>query len=347
MAIGMAIASLYLLPAMLDQSSVRIDQMHSGDSYYENWFFFARDPNGVVVVGRTEFVRALFWMMLSMIAVGACAAIAAWRSDRAASRRPIVFWAAVLVGATLMTLPLSQPLYGLLSPLQVIQFPWRFNVVVTVAVTALIGIALDGIPRPLRGVRKVAVGVGAVLVAWWLAFTVEPLRATSFNPRPHVSQRAQEWLADNANTPEYHTKWTRVDVHTLIRQLRGNADTIVRAVIVQGVGTLAVRSWKPRHISLALVAGTPTTVEVRQFYYPNWVASVNGSAAPLTLTPAASTGLMRLDVPAGTKTIDIHLEPSAAERSGTAISALSLAACVGAAAFGVMRRRRRALDLRH
>jgi hypothetical protein len=52
-----------------------------------------------------------------------------------------------------------------------------------------------------------------------------------------------------------------------------------------------------------------TTVEVRQFYYPNWIGTVNGSAS-VSLTPAPSTGLLRMDLPAGKIAVEspLHTE---------------------------------------
>jgi len=334
LAVGIGLSAIYLLPAMLDQGSVMISAMHSGDSYYENWFFFGRDPNGNVILGRSEFVRALFWMMLSMLAIGTCALIAARRTARGIAQRELVFWSVVAVVATLMTLPLSRPLYMLVAPLQVIQFPWRFNVLIVIAVAALIGVALDAMPHPLGHLQRIALGIGSAIIVWWTVFTAEPLFT-----HPEVSQATRDWLADKSNTPEYRPKWMHGDTPALIRRLRGNADTISRAVVVQGEGALAVLAWKPRHLSLTLDARSPTTVEVRQFYYPNWIGTLNGSAS-ITVTPAPSTGLLRMDLPAGTHTVDLHFVPSVSERRGIAISALSLVACVGAVAVSSLRRRR-------
>jgi hypothetical protein len=278
-----------------------------------------------------------------MLAAGVCAGIVTWRSGRVVARREMVFWSAVSVGAALMTLPVSQPLYRLISPLQVIQFPWRFNVLISLAVTALIGIALDAVRRPLPGEQRIALGIVVAIVVWWIAFTVEPLRATSFNRNPFIAQRIREWLSDKANTPEYRPKWTHVETRELIRQLRGRADTIGRAVIAEGEGAVTVRSWKPRLVSLTLDARTPMTIEVRRFYFPNWVAAATGSTR-IAVTPAPSTGLIRMDVPAGAQAVDLRLEPSASERRGIAISALTLAACVGVAAIGMSRGQRREVD---
>jgi hypothetical protein len=112
-----------------------------------------------VVLGRTEFVRALFWMMLSMLALGACTLIAAWRLARGIARREMVFWSVVAAGcdvddaagqSTALRARIAAPGHSIPMAIQR-SHKYRHH--------RMVGIALDAMSSPLGRVQRNRAGL--------------------------------------------------------------------------------------------------------------------------------------------------------------------------------------------
>jgi uncharacterized membrane protein len=323
MALGIGLSAIYLLPAMRDQGAVSMDAMRTGGFYYEFGYFFARNAAGVRVLATTNFVKALFGIVLSMCAVATAAVFVVRRSAKTVLRREMIFWCVVALVSLAMMFPISKPLYELLPPLQLIQFPWRFNAILTLAVAALLALAMAAAARPYRWPEYGALVVGISCVFYWANLSVEPLQYTTFaEPRP-MAGAMKQWFRNNSNTPEYRPHWSRVEIGQLIRTLRNGTDTIAKTRVTRGTAAVRVTQWRPRSIALAVSAPADATIEVSQFYYPTWTATADEKTG-IAVAPSSPNGLVQLSVPAGAHTIGLRLEDSRAERTGKIISTAAL-----------------------
>lgn len=330
MLLGIGLAAVYLLPAMLDQDSVAMSIMRTGDSYYANGFFFPHPAWTHVTLARNDFERTLFWATLGTAFVGAYGWAVARRTGVETARHDATFWGIVGLVSVMMMLPVSMPVYRLVPPLQLIQFPWRFNVLLVLAATFLIALALDSMVKSTassetRSPRSPtsATRLGSLLLALCVAFAVGPLMNTSFRVGAPLTAGSATWRSNNWNTAEYRPRWAPANIEKSVVQLRGAATTIPRARIVNGDGVSRVAQWKPRRITLATDGSTIMIVAISQYFYPGWVATLDSAAAiPVDLSPA--DGLLQLSVPQGRHTIEMRLRKSRAETLGGRISLSSV-----------------------
>ena len=72
MTLGIGLASIYLLPAMMDQPSVSMEAMRTGAFYYADVFFLRWIEHGGFTLAR-DGDQILFWLMLVTAGVGVCA----------------------------------------------------------------------------------------------------------------------------------------------------------------------------------------------------------------------------------------------------------------------------------
>jgi hypothetical protein len=340
MALGIGLSAIYLMPAMLEQSPVSMQAMRTGDYYYAKAFFFP-DPalESKFSVARDWFTRRLFLLTLTTFIVGAYAFVLARRSTDASRKRQATFWVVLAAFTVAMMFRIGQPLYIAIPQLQLIQFPWRFNAVLALSVAALISMGLSAISRPYARSTERILAVVAVLVFYWITFSVEPLVATSFRSKPPLVEPQIEIRASNFNTVEYRPRWVTASPRPMLRRLRVEGDTIPKVVIARGTADARVSEWRPRRLGVAVNATGESLLEVRQYFYPGWSATLDGRSR-LDVSPADSTGLIRVTVPAGTHQIDFRLEASRAERLGQRVSLASVVLLVGAAVLAAARRGR-------
>lgn len=137
--IAIGLSAIYWFPAMTTQESISMDAILSDEFYYANNFLFTGPKIGH---------KKIFWKILELLTVVTGGlAFCAWKiskiSSEVTSRRESNYWMIVAMLALFMTLPLSKLVWDVLPPVQRIQFPWRFNTVLTVAITGLFALGVS------------------------------------------------------------------------------------------------------------------------------------------------------------------------------------------------------------
>jgi 6-pyruvoyl-tetrahydropterin synthase related domain len=319
MGLGVGLASIYLFPAMLGQDSVSMHVMRGDD--YEHWFLFPH-PTGVL---HKDFMRALFWIVLTTTGMGASAWYLARRHRLQSIRQEAPFWAAVGLVSVFMMFSVSKPIYQLIPPLQLIEFPWRFNTILVLAAAILLACGMASVEKPNRNSIVLALVFGGAVLFHFIIFTVPPLQRTSFSEPRHLHLSPSAWKIHNSklDKPEYRPRWVKVDVRRIVARIRGNPNGINSARVVDGHGIIVASEWKPRHLTLSLQASSDVIVEINHFYYPEWTAILNEKTR-LTTQPSDREGLIRVKVPAGSHILKLRLAKSNLERTGQRIALVSL-----------------------
>lgn len=137
--ISVGLAAIYWVPAMTTQSYVSLEPPPEVAKYafFGNNYLFGTRPQW----------RASFWIYLEVtialtLGVSICAFLIARRHPEAQIRRQSHFWVAIAIISCLMQVPLSYPVWLLFPPLQKVEVPWRFGLVQTFAMVALVALAL-------------------------------------------------------------------------------------------------------------------------------------------------------------------------------------------------------------
>jgi hypothetical protein len=282
--LGAGLAAVYLAPAMLTQSNVRMGDFFAGFyDYHRHWVL--------------EPPLSAFGIAVGAISIGTAAyAAALFRFSR--------FYCALGVAALFFMTPLSAPVWRLISPLKVLQFPWRFNALLVVAAAALSALAYARIPRPIRALILCACGI-SVLPAALAGFATHRFADTlprdpywpRTSPAPEIYQTFDRFLM------EHPAKSTRLDPE----------------------GSAVVESWRARHVVVDVETDSGARLTLAHFFYPGWRASIEQTKQTVLVSASQPEGFIQMDVPAGRYTLSLELEPEPPERRGVILSLVALA----------------------
>lgn len=210
-----------------------------------------------------------------------------------------------------MMLPPSEPLWRLLTPLQLVQFPWRLNLLLVIATVAVVAL---GTPtyRPWQWV-------------WWLLLALTLLsqglyvREAPLTQAPVKSQLDGEFDSKRS-AREYRQK--QVPRGMFAPTLLAWKEEFQPAITSdhQGVNW-QIQRWQPRHIELTVDAPAPAKLVLHQFDYPGWQARLD-QHLPLSVS-STRNGLVQVWVPAGQHSLTFTLTARWPERLGYAISSLA------------------------
>jgi hypothetical protein len=99
--------------------------------------------------------------------------------------------------------------------------------------------------------------------------------------------------------------------------------------VSQRLGNVQVIRWQPPHIELAVKTDIAARIKLHQYYYPGWVARLDGGTTRLEVRPSRPDGLLEVQVPPGTHRVRIEREALLEERAGQILSGVSLAMLAG------------------
>ena len=256
-----------------------------------------------------------------------------------------LFFAAVLLGYSLLTLPISTPIWRLITPLALVQFPWRMLGPAALCAAVLIGLSTaKSRPGSRRGARHCGWRLGWRQRPWW------PWWASSISATWAGGIRAfcaSSPTADVADMVQFE-----IDSHTVGTTAKGEYipltaggvpdDLSLAQAILQGqepsrlslpagatVTTASVAD--PLNARYQIAATQPVTATYRQFYYPGWQVRIDGQAVPAA--PDASTGLIVFQLPAGAHQVQVTFGSTPLR---TVAVAFSLVTLLGLAVWGLV-----------
>jgi hypothetical protein len=335
LALGASLAAAYLVPALAMRARVSMGEM-GGRLYYERFV-----PS--VTANPLRHEGKILWCVLTTAGLAVCAHLAS-RGRPVGGGGERRFWLAVAFASVLMLTRAGAPVWRLAPVLQSVQFPWRFNVVLCLAASAVVALSLHAPGTAGARAGRVAAAVACAMLAGWIGLTSLCLWQ-AYGDRGMAREYTRGvgvWVALGRDVPEYRPATALSNspayFERLGRRFCREGDAMARACVVEGEGTLSVARWQPRGIALGVSSARGVVIDVRQFYFPGWVASLDGG--PLTLRPSSPDGLLRLYAPAGDHRVELTLSRTAPERAGRIVSALSLALLLACALPGRLRGRR-------
>jgi hypothetical protein len=231
------------------------------------------------------------------------------------------FWMTISIFSVFMMLQTSSFAWKALPLLQRIQFPYRMNTVLTVAVTALAAIALSTIfdSRPEKKLtlnQRFALVLFSSFFLSQMIMTVATVYARATGEWDPEKQRViKQELDTSPEVPEYRPRWA-------VRSLLYGEQQKRPAAVIEG-GNAKVTLWQPRRIVVATAAEKPSYLEIRHLFYPGWSAALDGlKESDLSVRPSPE-GLISVSVPPGHHEIELTLQRQSGEKAGMSISVLS------------------------
>ncbi|EKP0262313.1 hypothetical protein JFQ93_003641 [Aeromonas sobria] len=300
---GLAMASLLLLPALLDQGGISMDQMRIGMfEFHRN--FLDRLPE---TSSDWRFRGHLAWLTLLTLVL----LLVAWAAAREPRHPELLIWGTLGTLGFLMMLPLSEPLWHLLPPLQLVQFPWRLNLLLVIATVAVVAL---GVPayRPWQWL-------------WWTVLALTLLSQAVYVHESPLTQAPQKSALDGEfdskrSAREYRPK--QVPKGMFAPTLLAWKDEFQPAVTTEQQGiSWQILNWQPRQIVLTVDAPAPAKLILHQFDYPGWQAKLDDTL-PLTIS-STRNGLIQVWVPASRHQVTFTLTARWPERLGYGLSLIA------------------------
>ena len=314
-ALGIGLAAVYLVPAMLDQKKSWVADQITGNSwfYYRNNFLITR------LVSPVEYKARVLFLVLSMVVCSVVFWSLTRRGDDQRKRLALLF-ALIGLGSLFMMTQLSIPVYEVFRFVQTIQFPTRFASPLTLALVSLAALAF-----PFLKQSRSAMAVVVLLVTGWLGADAWA-GATAFSAWRKVPQTRID--ADRKAMDlkrEYYSLWPKPadynlsELPKLVPFLEAHP---ARSLVLDMPGASATaEKWRPREILIHVHAPENGRMTVNHFYYADWRGSIDSRSVAVTPTPE---GLILVEIPRGDYTLKLELIHDKPERAGLWISAISL-----------------------
>lgn len=328
-ALGIAMAGAYLLPAMLDQKKSWIADLVNGDVwfYYRNNFLFMKLTS--LLEYRVRVVVLVVSMLIS-------AAVLYWIARRPESapvaRRTALLYLLAALGAFFMMTQASIPVYEVFKFVQTIQFPARFASTLTVALAALSALAYPYLARQSRLLLSLLVmlGLGWIAADAWAASTafsvwrkIPEERAARYRKVTALQVESYQWWPKPADTLRLHEP-AALEAFLAAHPARS---------LAMSAGSAAVESWRPRRVAIKVHAAEDGHLTIGHFYYRDWRAHVLESGQTAAVTPSPD-GLIQVETPRGDHTLILELIRDTPERTGILASAASFVLICGLVVFG-------------
>lgn len=328
---GFALAAVTLLPLAALADSVDLSrgyyerQFWHSPTYYVStrWDHYLGKGTGSLPISISLWASALPCLVLGVNQV------IRWKSTVAG-----VFWPALGVLALFLALDISMPLWKQLPLLSLVQFPWRFGILLCLAGTAcsviLLQPGLVGLQaskrQPLLVLATVVpvAAVSAALLGWIITLQAQ---------RDHAGDPAfmLYWVNQRAGLAEHRPLAT----HSTLDAPGRSEQPLVQVASGQARIGQAGPARLGLDASVEVTGEEGATLLLWRSAVPGWALSIKGEPTPWTVS---DHGLIQVHLPAGDHRLSLRREWLLSQKLGTAISLITLVLLVVAWRAGRTRR---------
>lgn len=328
--IGLGMASLYLLPAILEQSFVNVEGMKGLLGGYKYSLFvlfgtgivlFPLDFKNLVNLPYIFIHQSLAIAILTIIALVFC------RKNKAIIRETWG-WLAFAIAIAFMMSSLSTPIWQSSSMLQSVQFPWRLLQLFSFVGAALCGAVVSGILK-LRSPFKLLLSliiIGILLLNFRYSYKLSRQFITLRNPgKGSIAHLEPIKIAlDDPYTDKLR------DVREYRPLLKGSNSSPPEPLIGQprvsvksGKANIEIEQWDSYNRRLNVTAEDSSIIRIRTYYYPAWNIYINQKSHAIAM---ADDGTMELKLEPGSYEVELRYQWTPAFIAGIILSILSVVA---------------------
>ncbi len=324
-ALGTAVSAGYLLPALVSAKYFPVSRLGylTDTSIRLNLLWFGKR----LLTGPAVFIHAVSLATVDTALFIAFSGFMSLRTGPRCRQPQTLAWLAICVVSLFLMSSRSFRLWKALPPVTgAVQFPWRLDILLCIAVLPLSAFLLSD----LCGKERFRVSIAAIVMlfaATWFGGYIACLRRYSIPPHyngPVIDSDGWFWAWEPPGTDQASAF---------------QASLGPRARLIAGGGTVVVLSWKPRKIEVQTDCTTSGTLMINQFYYPKWEAQLVRDGTALHVWPAFPQGLLEVQVPPGHQQVLLEIPRQATEQVGNWTSALGLFACIAILASSLVRAR--------
>ena len=327
MFLGAGMAAVFILPALTYIDWVYLFEAREGHFDFENWLM----THTLFIKGTLKY----FLMTFTVISLALLCFLLTSRETENGKRMETRIWLIVTCASVFMMTYLSYPVWMIVEPLQMVQFPWRFNTVLCVSALPLIATGFGAMRRPFTLTTKFTVGL-VVFFAIVSAGDLAVKYRRKFIKPTDASQNLGRY-AKLVQRQDTHTNWPLTVTYGLTPATNkfglpdlektksefGLSDTNeIKAFATSG--TVELKRVSSRILDIEARSDSAFSITVTQFHYPGWTAKYHGSDQDIPISLKSDLGLISLDLPAGDHRVALTLGKLPAEAAGEWISLASL-----------------------
>ena len=306
-AVGIALASIYLIPALTLLPYVSPAAL-SGSFYRpENWFFWHVEAG--VMAAR----------MFLIVPVTLAAGVFAVGSMRVGSREPeTLLWAAIALVLAILIAGLVPPVWDL-PGLRLVQFPWRALLLVEFSAITMLAIH----PPKLRRIETVGAALLIVFAYCVLLLMIGHTVARTLHTQ---ARTAAEIRLHHLDAPEYLPAGTKIVQGSGPDDVSFELPTLPVASASAAAVRISVSGESDGEMVVRVDGPTSTTVRLHRFYFPHWrIRDSRGQIVPSWPDPRQK--VVTFNAPAGRSVFRLELGRAPNEALAQIASLIAALAC--------------------
>ena len=324
--LGLAVSAWFWLPALGEQSAVRLGVEDIQTQGYFNYGGHFRGLNLVqrpplfdyeMGAGHTPFAMGLGQATITIVAL--LVIVIDWIRQRRVKGLSALL-VALLALATLLITPLSRPLWDHLPLLPFAQFPWRFLSVQAFFAALVIAYLGEHIRRP-RTVASVATALLFLTAVLGLRPEFLPITRADVTPQRLMLYEVFTGNVGSTVRYEYLPRWTVPRPYTSAVFLNGGRKPPPLAVNGEVAGAELLSQRPTSEAWRVTVTTSQATVAFATLYFPGWRAEVDDQ--PAVVRPVEGLGYVSVEVPRGEHEIALRLGRTPLRASSELISVLA------------------------
>ncbi|MCX5848752.1 MAG: 6-pyruvoyl-tetrahydropterin synthase-related protein [Deltaproteobacteria bacterium] len=311
---GILLAAYFIIPAMMEKVFVNISRLTSGYmDYHQHFAYFDQliySPwgFGISLAGHGDHMSFMLGILHLLLAV---AVIMFWKKIAVTMKgaaAQIIFFSLVLIGTLFMTMEASSFLWRSIPLLPFVQYPWRFLLGATMAVSFLAGGVVCLVEERFQ--KYVMVAICCLIIAINIGYC----RASQYS-NENTGSSFVAFL--RASTPLDSMEYLPIWVQKVSRKAPAE-----KLQVWAGDALIADEGGKPLNRKFSVQAKTLSALCFHSYYFPGWEVFVNGE--PTEINPENPFGLIVFTVPPGDHSVNIHFGTTPLRRAAEGVSLIML-----------------------
>ncbi|MGV6851175.1 MAG: 6-pyruvoyl-tetrahydropterin synthase-related protein, partial [bacterium] len=258
--LGIGLASIHFIPMVLHRTDIHSDHLSQGGWLWFKNFLFVVDRPLDATFNQDAMLLNNINLALAIALVSSV--VSCWYTLNKSYR----YFAGLCLLILLLMSPLSYPVYALIKPLQMLQFPWRWQFIFALISLALISLLWQ--KNSLKQTVK-AIILGSTVYLFYASFTL--MSWTGTPPYTWVTADDAQWAlsASRWDTLEHRPQsmgdtW-KLDLgnNTLPNAWTNPENSILKT------------TWESEHKSFQLDARQAGELHTKVLYFPGWTARVD------------------------------------------------------------------------
>jgi len=314
---GIGLSAYFWLPALLEQKYVvGLNTVNFRENFVQLYELLIPSWGTEFSSSGSMGNKMSFQLGIAPI-ISIIAALTVWKEKDKGKQQLFVYFLIVIGVSIFAMLSVSQPVWEIIKPLQLIQYPWRLLSFVIPSAAFMTGYWVSHVKKPWVGIIFAIVAV---------LLSSEYVHPVLYEPRNEAYYLARPNFTDGTSSMgnSFSTIWT------------GWKSTRPESPVSVQNGKIVstpVQRFLDKEFVVSMTDNGEFTVNT--IYFPGWIATIDTKEVPINFQ---KDGIIHVMVPQGNHTLRVTLTDTIPRKIGNGISILSL---VTLASWGILRSRRK------